>query len=181
MLAVGSDEITLTRLKDPPDAITEVFYQVEKSGRVKVESEVIQGMHLQFEQGKSHARLSVFYENTTAKSISPKYTIRLYNPFGILLGGLQVPEDGETPEALIAPGAEGIKSLTARISRLDSLFRHADIKGYPADFFSVKWLSISDANTNQVEQRSAGQPSTLSESDSEGDEKPHPEAKDRSR
>jgi hypothetical protein len=164
-----SDEepFMLTRLKSPPDSLTETFYQITTSGMVNIGGELIQKISIQTENGKSHGYIDVFYKNITSETVSPKYTIRLYNPYGILMGGAQVPLNEKTPETKLRPRAEETTSLMPRITKLDSLFRHTNFKAYPSDFFSISWLSISDSNDKKVEQANtkptATQPDTKSE------------------
>lgn len=145
--AGGEERLVLMPLKTPPNAITEQFYPVEKGGRVDIGGEVIQRMRLKTEEGKSHAFLGVIYENKSPQAVSPKFTVRFYNAYGILMGGVRVPEDAENPPTGILPGAAGATALTPRITRLESMFRHSTLKDYPQGFFSIRWVSISDANT----------------------------------
>ena len=123
--AVG-EELTFKKLKGPPNSITEEFFKVEMWASIKIEGKLIQKVILEFQEGKSHARVGVFYKNTTSKYLSPRYTIRFYNPYGILMGGIRVPEDSKVPEGLIEPGSEAGKAFRPRITRLDTLFRAAD-------------------------------------------------------
>lgn len=145
----------LTRLKSPPDSLTETFYKISTSGIVNIGGDLIQKISIQTENGKSHGCVDVYYKNTTSVSVSPKYTIRLYNPYGILMGGAQVPSNETIPETKLRPRAEEATSLMPRITKLDTLFRHTNFKAYPSDFFSVSWISISDSNDKKVEQANA--------------------------
>ena len=181
MLVVGGEEMTLSRLKGPPNSITEKFFKVGLGGIIKVEGEIIRRIILEFEEGKSHARLGVFYKNTTSRAVSPKYTIRFYNPYGILMGGVRVPEDEKAAEAMLEPSGENGKALLPRITRLDSIFRHTNSKAYPKDFFRVSLLSISDSNDMKVEQAGAGQPAIDSKLKPEIGENSKPEAEPASR
>ena len=176
--AVG--ELTFKRLQSPPNSITEKFFKVEATDSVKIDGELIERVIIKFEEGKSHARVVVLYKNTTSKALSPRYTIRFYNSYGILMAGIRVREDPNVPESLIEPGKESGKTFHPKIIRLDRLFRHTDIKEYPPDFFKIGWLSIADTNSKNVE-AGTGQPATRPESNSEGRDKPQPEAEGRSR
>lgn len=177
LLASGEEDLVFTRLKSPPESFTETFYQVTKTGMMEIGGEVIHQISLQFEDGKSHATLSINYKNTTSEAVSPKCIIRLYNAYGILMGGIRLPADDETPETLIQSGKTGITALHPRITGLDSIFRHTNMNNYPSDFFSASWLSISDSNDTKVEKAAGKLAETQPESKSEETETSKTESK----
>lgn len=153
--ATGDETLTFSRLKSPPESLTETFFQIPTTGTIRIGGEIIERINMHTETGKSHAGLVIIYKNTTPEAVSPKYVIRFYNAYGILMGGVRVPADEKTPEAKISSGVEGIKVHEPRITSLDSLFRNTNMTAYPADFFSVSWLSISDSNDKKIEQTAA--------------------------
>ena len=176
MLPVSAEEhLTLTRLKSPPESLTETFYQIPKSGTIDIGGDIIQKINIHAETGKSHAGMEVLLKNTTPEAVSPQYVIRLYNAYGIMLGGVQVPTEEKNPEAKISPGAVDIKSYGPRITRLDMLFRHTNIAAYPADFCNLSWLSISHSNDKKIEQATANP--TAAGTETEKSDASEPESK----
>ena len=160
--AVAGDEIIFKKLKTAPDSITEEFFEIGVLPTVKVDGDLIQRIILEYEEGKSRARVGVFFKNTKSGDLPPIFTIRFYNPYGILMGGIRAPEDPKAPERLIKPGSEESEAFHPKITRLDTLFRHTEITEYPSDFFRIGWLSISDTNTkksNKAEMATPRKPS----------------------
>ena len=153
--ASGDEQIMFTRLKSPPESLTETFYQIPTSGKIDIGGDIIQKINIHAETGKSHAGMEMLFKNTTPEAVSPQYVIRFYNAYGIMMGGVQVPTDEKTPEAKISPGAVDIKSYSPRITNLDLLFRNTNMAAYPADFSSLSWLSISYSNDKKIEQAAA--------------------------
>lgn len=150
--ASGDEQIMFTRLKNPPDSLTETFYQIPTNGTIDIKGDIIQKINIHAETGKSHVGMEMFFKNTTPEAVSPQYVIRFYNAYGIMMGGVQVPTNEKTPEAKISPGAVDIKSHQPRITNLDLLFRNTNMAAYPADFSSLSWLSISYSNDKKIEQ-----------------------------
>lgn len=153
----GEESLTFSRLKNPPDSLTETFYKIPTNGTIDIKGDIIQRINIHTETGKSHAGMAVFSKNTTPEAVSPQYVIRFYNAYGIMMGGVQVSADEKTPDSKISPGAESIKTHHPRITRLETLFRHTNLTTYPTDFFSISWLSISNSNDKKIEQAADNQ------------------------
>jgi hypothetical protein len=177
LTASGEESLILKRIEKPPESIEEVFFRATKS-RVEIDKPLISRIQLGIEEGKSHAQVIVGYKNKTSDVLRPAYTLRLYNPYGMLMSYTKVPLADRPEDKAIRPGATGAKVLRPRIYRLESIFRYSSLKEYPADFFQVAWLSLS-TNNKIVEQGGAGQPATVPESKSEGKETPKPESEAR--
>ena len=76
-------KLVMTPLAAPPKSDVEVFFEVSK-GEARIGGEVIREFAI------SKNRVTVAYKNTTDEKLSPKYTVRIYNRYGVLLGSDEV-------------------------------------------------------------------------------------------
>lgn len=139
-MAYAEEKIALQPLADPPVSDTEAFFPVTKDG-VQVNGEVIREFAI------SGDRVTVAYKNATEDALSPKYTIKIYNRYGIMIGSDEVSVGllGGSPR--LEPGDVGGEKLHIEWVELDSIFKHSTAGALPEDFRSAKWLSISASNS----------------------------------
>ena len=161
--AHAETDLAITPRAAPPKSNTEVFFEVSK-GEALINGEVIR----EFAIGKN--RVTVAYKNTTEKRLSPKYTIRIYNRYGLLLGSDDVSSGllGGSPH--LEPGDIGGDQLHVEWTDLNAIFNHSSMGDLPDDFQHARWLSIADSNS-KVEHDGADQPAAVPESKPEGNEK----------
>ena len=162
LMVYAEGELTLTPLPGFPESKTEVFFSVKK-GETQVNGEVIREFAI------SKDRVTVAYKNTTAKTLSPKYTIRIYNRYGIMIGSGEVSTGlfGSTPR--LEPGDIGGDKLLVEWLESDSIFKHSTISQLPKDFDQATWISIADSNSKVAS--SVIHPASASESKLEDDKK----------
>ncbi len=94
--------------------------------------------------------LTVSYKNDSKESLFPKYTVRIYNRYGYLLGSEKVGVSiiGGSPKLEI--GDVGGDKVHLDLVDIASVFRHTTLD-LPADFLDVAWVSLADANTKLEE------------------------------
>lgn len=168
-----ADESDFKPLSETPKSADEEFFKVV-NGEAKVEGHVIKLLVVKPEY------LTASYKNDSNDSLFPKYTVRIYNRYGYLLGSDKVGVSiiGGSPKLEI--GDVGGDKIHLDLVDVASVFKHTKLD-LPADFFDVAWVSLAETNTQLAEQASAGQPATNPESKSEGKDKPQPEAEGRTR
>ena len=150
--AAAQDAIFLKRLVKAPESIEETFYRFENN-EADVKGSVIQKVALNYEAGKGGGELKMHYKNHTRADVVPGFVIRLYNPFGVCMGGFRVSEDNMNTPKPIAPGESGVTLHRFGIFRMEAYIRHGVKDKLPADFTSLAWVSISQSNTVLVEKR----------------------------
>jgi hypothetical protein len=148
VMAYAEEKLALLPLADPPVSDTEAFFSVTKDG-AQVNGEVIREFAI------SGDRVTVAYKNATDEALSPKYTIKIYNRYGIMIGSDEVSAGllGGSPR--LEPGDVGGDKLHVEWVDLDSIFKHSSAGTLPEDFKRAKWLSISASNS-KVEQGVGG-------------------------
>ncbi|QQL44963.1 hypothetical protein [Sulfuriroseicoccus oceanibius] len=110
------------------------------NNEARVENNIIR----EFAIGKN---ITVAYKNTTEKTVFPKYTLKAYNRYGLLLGeksvgGGLIFSSGPS----LDPGALGGDTIYFDWIDLEAIFSNSSLE-LPADFSQIKWLAISDSNT----------------------------------
>jgi len=138
--AVAAAELALAPRESPPSSEEEVFFEVVE-GAVRVEGEVIREFAIRGE------RVTVAYKNTSREAVSPKYVLRVYNRYGIMLGFEEVSVGllGGSPR--LEPGDVGGDRIDVEWLDLEALLRHTTIRELPADFEQAKWISLAESNS----------------------------------
>ena len=92
-------------------------------------------------------KVTVAYRNKTTKSLTPKYKIRFYNAYGFLLGEDKV---GNAilfgSSTYMEPKEISSEKLYFDWYPLDNILQHSNIE-IPNDFKKIKWIIISESNT----------------------------------
>ena len=145
-LSAGQEEVMLKRLVKAPDSIEESFYRFDKNV-AEINGAVIQDISLNYVAGKSGGQIKIQYKNHTQMEVVPGCLVRLYNPFGVCMGGVWVSGENMNAHDPIAPGDSGVTIHRFSVFRMEAYIRHG-LKGkLPADFADLAWVSISKSNT----------------------------------
>ena len=91
------------------------------------------------------------YKNKTKVEVVPDFLVRLYNPFGVCMGGVHVSGDNMYTPAPVAPGNKGVSQHRFGIFQMEAYIRHGLKDKLPADFANLAWVSIARSNTVLVE------------------------------
>ena len=148
--AVAEDGVVLKRLVKAPESIEETFYRFEKN-EAEINGLVIQKISLNYEAGKGGGHLKIHYKNKTKVEVVPDFLVRLYNPFGVCMGGVHVSGDNMNTPAPVAPGNKGVSQHRFGIFQMEAYIRHGLKDKLPADFANLAWVSIARSNTVLVE------------------------------
>jgi hypothetical protein len=139
LVAERSTSFPLQALKETPASEVETFFPV-KNGEAKINGVLIR------EFGIKEQRVTVAYKNTTEKTIVPKYTIKIYNQYGILLGSDEIRSGILSGNPRLEPGDFGGDKLNIEWIDLQSVFQHSLLSNLPADFSQPAWISLSETN-----------------------------------
>lgn len=86
--------------------------------------------------------VTVAFRNKTNKALTPKYKIKFYNAYGFLLGTDQV----FSRLTYMEPKDLGSVKLHFDWYPIEKILRHTTVD-LPSDFKTVKWIIISESNT----------------------------------
>ncbi|MCH7228155.1 hypothetical protein [Haloferula sp. A504] len=142
-------EFPLEPLTEAPAASDEAFFKV-KDGEATIGGEVIKLFVVKPEH------LTVSYRNETDKGLFPKYVVRLYNRYGILLSSEKIGVSLFGGSTKLEPGDVGGEKIHLDLIDLEEIFQHA-VRDLPDDFDDAAWLSLSDSNSKLGPQEEAGQ------------------------
>jgi len=129
----------MTPLDNLPVAEGEAPYVVEE-GEATVNDDLIKRIAV------GREKVTATYRNRTDARRQAKYTIELYNEYGLLLG------EGNAGKAIfggagsIEPGDVGTERLHIEWFPLDRMFKKSPVP-LPEDWRVVKWVVIKDTNT----------------------------------
>lgn len=135
----SAEEFPFKPLAEAPACADETFFKVA-DGEAKVDGEVIQLFVVKPEH------LTVSYRNGTGKALFPKYVVKLYNRYGILIGSESVNVSLFGGSTKLEPGDVGGEKIRTDLVDLELIFRHTGCD-LPVDFDEAAWLSLSDSNT----------------------------------
>lgn len=148
-------------LPSAPQSNEEVFFKVE-DGEAKIEGEVIKLIVVKPEH------LSVGYKNDSDKKLYPKYTVKIYNRYGHLLGGADVSVSMFGGSSILEPGDVGGEKVRLKLVDIVGIFKHTGLR-LPDDFDHAAWVALSGSNTKLADQAVAAP-----ESKPEGNPTPKP-------
>jgi len=136
----AGDSITLT--EQTPE-VTEGAYLYEiVDGEVLVNDKLITLFAV------SKDGLSVSYRNKTDEEMRPKYTIHVYNRYGLLIGtktlGSSMVMFGSN--TLMEPGEVSAEKIHMDEFPLNEILKQSQI-GSPEDIMEMKWIVLSDTNS----------------------------------
>ena len=134
-----AEEFPFKPLTEAPTSSEETFFKVE-NGEAQIGGEVIQLFVVKPEH------LTVSYRNSTSKALFPKYEVKLYNRYGILIGSESVNVSLFGGSTKLDPGDVGGEKIRTNLVDLELIFQHAGIE-LPEDFTEAAWISLSDSNT----------------------------------
>ncbi len=130
----------MTPLDTLPTAEGEASYVVE-DGEATVNDDLIKRISV------GREKVTATYRNRTDKRKMAKYTIELYNAYGLLLGEGDVGHVAVFGAAgSIEPGDVGTERVRVEWFPLDRLFKKSAVP-LPEDWRVVKWVVIKDTNT----------------------------------
>lgn len=90
-------------------------------------------------------KVTVSYRNKTDKGVQPAYTVRFYNPHGLLVGEEEV-KKGIIGVVYVSAGEVATDDLRVDWMPLDRIFAKSSA-ALPDDWSEVKWVVISNTNT----------------------------------
>jgi|GEM_PF-1771505 hypothetical protein len=160
-------------LTEAPKTPDEEFFKVV-NGESKVEGHVIKQLVVKPEY------LTASYKNDSKESLFPKYTVRIYNRYGFLLGSGRVGAGFFSGSPKLEMGDVGGEKIHLDLVDIAPVFKHTKLE-LPEDFFNVAWVSLADTNTKLAEKADTGQPAPAPESKSEDRQKPQTQSEGNSR
>ena len=127
-------EEIITPLVEAPTSKKDKFYPVTKR-EVAVNDPLIRELVI----AKNHVTVS--YKNTTQRSISPKYTLKIYNRYGFLIASKKVSSSlfGGSPR--LEPGDVGGDKISIEWIDMETVFKFTNIT-LPKDFLQPCWISL---------------------------------------
>jgi hypothetical protein len=137
----ANDCIKLQQGKPTPTE-NEYLYEI-KDSEVLVNDKLI--TLFAFSQGG----ISASYRNKTYEKKSPKYTFKVYNSYGMLMGSKKLGDEGISVfgrSASMEPGAVDSEKIYLKPFPLDEILKHANVE-IPPDFLEMKWVVISETNS----------------------------------
>jgi len=135
-----------------PKSADEEFFKVA-SGEAKIEGHIIKLFVIKPKY------LTASYKNDSNKSLFPKYTVRVYNRYGYLLGSDKVGVSLLGGSSKLEVGDVGGEKVRLDLIDIVNVFKHTKLD-LPADFFDAVWVSLAASNTKLAEQGSAHQSTT---------------------
>ena len=139
LTGIAADDASLESLDVLSVDQGETAYVVE-DGEVTINDDLIRRIAV------GRERVTATYRNRTDAKKRARYTIELYNEFGLLLG------DGSAGTAIfggagyIDPGDVGTERLRIEWLPLDRIFMKSTVT-LPDEWKTVKWVVIKDTNT----------------------------------
>lgn len=94
--------------------------------------------------------ISVSYRNKTDKKKKPKYTFKVYNTYGMLIGSKELGGSSLSfgNSTYMEPGEISSEKIHLKPFPLDEILKYASIE-IPSDLLDMKWVVISDSNTKE--------------------------------
>lgn len=132
-LSAGISEIEKLDLKDNEQAY------LLKDGETEIEDNLIRRISVGLNE------VTASYRNLGDQSRRPKYAIRLYNSYGLLLGEDSIGE-GIFSGSYVDPGEVATDELNIEWFPLDRIFEKGNIN-LPENWKEVKWVVIAGSNT----------------------------------
>jgi hypothetical protein len=129
----------MTPLVNLPVAVGEASYVVE-DGEATVNDDLIKRIAV------GREKVTATYRNRTDERRRAKYTIELYNEYGLLLGEDDAGNAIFGGAGSVEPGEVGTERLNIEWFPLDRLFKKSTVP-LPEDWRVVKWVVIKDTNT----------------------------------
>jgi len=148
----GGEAVQL-QAKQPAVSDTEYLYEI-KDGEVLVNDELITLIAF------TPKSISASYRNKTEEKEKPKYTIDVYNPYGILVGTKTLGEGVSFGNSTyMEPGAVSSEKIHLKEYPLEKILKNTNLK-LPDDLQKMKWVVISETNTREkIEQAESAVPS----------------------
>lgn len=143
LTSAGQDRAALKSFEILPVEKGETAYVVE-DGEATIDDDLIRRIAVGQEQ------VTATYRNRTDEKKRARYTIELYNEFGLLLGDYKVGNAIFGGSGYISPGDVGTERLHIRWLPLDRIFMKSAVT-LPDEWKTVKWVVIKDTNTRDVE------------------------------
>lgn len=138
-LATDNTKVKL-ELKKPTVNEGEYLYEI-KDNEILVNDKLI----TLFSFGK---KITVSYRNKTDQEMTPKYTLKVYNPYGLLLGmdkvGHTISLFGNSTR--MEPGAVSSETIYLEAHPLKEILEFSSI-AIPEDLSKKKWMVLSETNT----------------------------------
>lgn len=136
----ADESITLT--EQTPEAAEGAYLYEIVDGEVLVNDKLITLFAL------SKDGLSASYRNKTDKKTKPKYTIHVYNRYGLLIGTKTLGDSmgmfgGST---LMEPGEVSAEKIHMDEFPLPEILKQSQIHS-PEDIMAMKWIVLSDTNS----------------------------------
>lgn len=167
----SADDSVFKPLSGMPKSAEEEFFKVA-DGEAKIEGHVIKLFVIKPQY------LTASYKNNSNKSLFPKYTVKIYNRYGYLLGSDKVGVSLFRGSPKLEPGDVGGDKIHIKLVDLKGVFKHTQLE-LPADFFTTEWVSLSASNTKLAKQGGADQAATSTESKPSDRESPNIKSKPR--
>jgi hypothetical protein len=119
---------------------SEILYEV-KDGEVVVTDSIITNIIIT-------KNVTVAYRNKTKASLKPEFKIKFYNAYGLLLGKDDVGSSSISfgSDTRMEPKEISSEKLSFTWYPIENILLNTSIQ-LPADFKSVKWIIISESNT----------------------------------
>ena len=137
--AAGQDRRALKSFEILPVEEGETAYVIE-DGEATINDDLIRRIAV------GQERVTATYRNRTDKKKRARYTIELYNQFGLLLGDCDVGRAIFGGSGYISPGDVGSERLHITWFPLDRILMKSAAT-LPDDWKTVKWVVIKDTNT----------------------------------
>lgn len=144
---IRAEDSIFAPLVNFPDSKEEQFFKVVK-GEVQVEGEVVKLIVVKSEH------LTVSYKNDSPKDLYPRYTVKIYNQYGYLLGSEIVGASLFGGGSRLEPGDVGGEKIHLDLIDIKGILKHTNLK-LPDDFLNAGWLSLSKSNTKLTKEGAA--------------------------
>ena len=90
--------------------------------------------------------ISASYRNKTDKKKKPRYTFKVYNSYGMLIGVIKLGDNMFGSTTYMAPGAVSSEKIYLTPFPLKEILMHSKVV-VPTDILEMKWVVISETNS----------------------------------
>jgi len=144
-LSTHASEAVQLQTRQPTVSDGEYLYEI-KDGEVLVNDQLITLIAF------TPKSISASYRNKTDEKKKPQYTIKVYNPYGMLIGsktlGKSMGMISFGNSTYMEPGAVSSERIHLKEYPLDQILENTNLE-LPDDLLGMKWVVISATNTRK--------------------------------
>lgn len=143
VLPIHAQEKATLSAQKPSVSESEYLYEIE-------DNEILVNDNLITLFAFSKDGISASYRNKTDEKKKPKYTFRVYNAYGMLIGEKELGGSslGFGNSTYMEPGAVASEKIYLKRYPLDEILKHTNIDT-PPDLLDMKWVVLSETNTKE--------------------------------